>query len=123
VKLSVYVKRRWVAGGVGAAVYAAVAAVFSGDASYTVHTVRYLTLSALLYSLLSGVAFAGSYLSDGDLRDDVTDLVGGIGITVGFGVFYATVLESGVGSVTATVAALGFVTAVTVFGFFAVLKL
>ncbi len=116
-------KRRWVAGGAAVVVYGVAAFFYTSETSYTVHAVRYLTLTAGAYCLLSGISLVGSYRSDGTVREDGTDFVGGVGIVVGFGVFYATVLESGVGSAGATVASLGFVALVTVFGFFAVLKL
>lgn len=118
-------RRRLLAFAVGVVVYAGVLALVSSDlagTTYTTHTVRYLTLVALFYTLGSGVNVAHGYVTDGALHEDAPDFAGGASVLVGFGVFYAEVLGTEVGAQGANVAVLGFVTLATVVGMLLVLK-
>ena len=118
-------RRRLLAFVVGAVVYSAVLGVVSSDLSgttYTTHAVRYLTVVALFYTVVSGVNVAHGYVSDGALHDDAPDFAGGASVVVGLGVFYAEVLGTDAGAEGANVAVLGFVTLTTVAGMLLVLK-
>lgn len=118
-------RRRLFAFVVGIVVYAGVLALVSSDlagTTYTTHTVRYLTLVALFYTLASGVNVAHGYVTDGAPHEDAPDFAGGASVLVGFGVFYVEVLGTEVGAQGANVAVLGFVTFATVAGMLLVLK-
>ncbi|MDZ7687702.1 MAG: hypothetical protein U5J64_03095 [Halobacteriales archaeon] len=117
-------RRRLVSFFVGVAVYSAVLVVASDapGTTYTTHTVRYLTLVAVFYALLSGVNTAHGYVAEGALHADAPDFVGGVVVVVGLGVFYAEVLGADAGVGGANVTVLGFVTVAVVAGMLLVLK-
>lgn len=119
--------RRPVAFTLGVAVYVAVVVFVASapaETNYTTHTVRYIVLVALFYTFLSGVNVVHGYAVSRSLHEDGSDLAGGVAATVGLGVFYAEVIETGAnaGAEGASVAVLAFVTVATVGGMLLILK-